>query len=121
MSPSLSLHIFIYHPSAEELSASIGTPIEGFFDGADVVFEATTPIPPIATQGVPVEVPIPSTKPVPIGEGTHMEGISKTALIPAETLTPQEGSVPPTVVQTEVASPATPLVISTSNPFVALS
>ena len=50
-----------------------------------------------------------------------MKGISETAPIPVETLTPQEGVVPPTVVQTEVASPATPLVISTSDPFATLS
>ena len=95
--------------------------MEGFFDGADVVLEAATPTPPIATQGVPAKAPILSTESVHIGEGTYTEGISETALIPAETFTPQEGAVPPAVVQTEVASPATPLIISTSDPFAALS
>lgn len=76
----------------------MGTPMEGFFDGVDVVFEAATPAPPAAAQGVPVEAPIPSTKSVPIGKGTYMEGISETAPIPAETLTPHEGTIPPAVV-----------------------
>ena len=53
--------ISIYHPTAEELSASMGTPMESFFDGADVVFEAATLAPPVAAQGVPTEAPIPST------------------------------------------------------------
>ena len=80
--------ISLYHPTAEELSASMGTPMEGFFDGVDVAFEAATPAPPAAAQGVPVEAPIPSTESVPIGKGTYTEGISETAPIPAETLTP---------------------------------
>ena len=66
--------------------------MEGFFDGADVVLEVVTPTPPIATQGVPAEVPILSTELVPIGEGTYTEGISETTPILAETLTPQEES-----------------------------
>ena len=135
----------------------MGTAMEGFFDGADMVFEAVTLAPPTTAQGVPAEAsilstepvpigegtytkgiskttliptktltlqeiaPIPSTEPVPIGKGTYMKGISETAPIPVETLTPQEGVVPPAVVQTEVASPATPLVISTSDPFATLS
>ena len=66
----------------------MGTPMEGFFDWADVVFEAATPAPPIAAQEVPAEAPIPSTELVPIGEGTYMEGISETTPIPTETLTP---------------------------------
>ena len=40
----------------------MGTPIEGFFDRADVVFEVATPAPSTAAQGVPVEAPIPSTE-----------------------------------------------------------
>ena len=99
----------------------MGTLMGGFFDGADVVFEAVTPTPHVVAQGTPVEASIPSTESVPIGEGTYMEGISETAPILAETLTPQEGAIPPTIVQTEVASPVTPLVISTSDPFAALS
>ena len=99
----------------------MGTPMEGFFDGADVVLEAATPTPSIATHGVPTEAPILSTESIHIGEGTYTEGISETAPILTETFTPQEGAVPPAVVQTEVASLATPLIISTSDPFAALS
>ena len=99
----------------------MGTSMEGFFDGADVVFEAATPTPPVAVQGVSVEAPIPSTKLVPIGESTHTERVSETTHIPAKTPTPQEGAIPPVIAQTEVVSPATPLVISTNNPFAALS
>ena len=66
----------------------MGTPMEGFFDGADVVLEATTPTPPIATQGVPAEAYILSTESVHIGEGTYTEGIRETAPILAETFTP---------------------------------
>ena len=83
---------------AKELSASMGTPIEGFFDGAGVVFEAATLTPPVTAQGVPTEPSIPSTKLVPIGKGTYMEEISETTSIPVETLTPQEGAIPPTIV-----------------------
>lgn len=64
----------------------MGTPMEGFFDGADVVFEVTTPTPPTIAQVVSVEALIPSTKPVPIGEGTYTKRISETAPIPIETL-----------------------------------
>ena len=80
--------ISVYHPMAEELFASMGTPMESFFDGFDVVFEAATLTPPAATQGVPAEASILFTEPVPIGENTYTEGISKTAPIPTETFTP---------------------------------
>ena len=93
----------------------------GFFNEVDVMFEATTPAPPTATQGVPVKAPIPSTKPVPIGEGTYMERVSEAAPIPAETLTPQEVVIPLVFAQTKVTSPATSLVIFTSDPFTTLS
>ena len=65
----------------------MGTPMEGFFDGANVVFEAATPAPLVAAQEVLAEAFIPSTELEPIGEGTHTEGISETAPIPVETLT----------------------------------
>ena len=113
--------ISIYHPTAEEISASMGTPMEGFFNGVDVVFEATTSATPATTQGVPAETSIPSTKSVPIDEGTHTERVSEAALILAETLTPQEEAIPPIIAQTEITSLATPLVISTNDPFAALS
>ena len=113
--------ISIYHPTAEEISSSMGTPMEGFYDGANVVFEAATPATPAVAPRVSAEAPVPSTKPIPIDKGTHTKRVSETAPIPAETLTPQEGAIPLVVAQTEVASLATPLVISTSDPFAALS
>ena len=57
--------ISIYHPTVEEVSAAMGTPIKGFFDRVDVVAET-----PAAAQGVLVETPILSTKPGPIEEGS---------------------------------------------------
>uniref|UniRef100_A0A7N2RDL2 Uncharacterized protein n=1 Tax=Quercus lobata TaxID=97700 RepID=A0A7N2RDL2_QUELO len=41
--------ISIYHPMVEEIFASMGTPMEGFFDGVDVVFEAMASATPTAT------------------------------------------------------------------------
>ena len=100
----------------------MGTSTEGFFDGIHVVFETTTLAPAAAAaQGVPIEAPIPSTEPVPIGEGTYTERVSETVPILVETLTPQKGAIPPVVAQTEVAFYATPLIIYTSDPFMALS
>ena len=92
----------------------MGTPMEGFFDGVDVVAEAMAIAAPIAAQGVPAKTLIPSTELVPVEEGTHTERVSKLP-IPAKTPTPQKG---PT---SSITSSATPLVISTSDPFVALS
>ena len=99
----------------------MGTPMEGFFDGADVVAEAMAFASLAIAQGVPVESPIPSTEPVPIDEGTHTERVSKLAPILAETLTPQKGAISLIASQPEIEFPATPLVISTSDPFTALS
>ena len=99
----------------------MGTPMEGFFDGADVVAEAMASTTSTTAQGVPVETPILSTKSVPVDKGTHIERVSKLTPITTETLTPQKGVAPPVASQTEVASPATPPVISTGNLFVALS
>ena len=33
--------ISVYHPTVDELSTSMGAPMEGFFDGVDVVFRTT--------------------------------------------------------------------------------
>ena len=113
--------ISVYHPTIEEIFAVMGTPKEGFFDGADMVAETMASVAPVVAQGVPTKTPIPSIELVPVGEGTHTERVSESSLIPAETLTPQKGATPLAAFQTEVASPATPLVISTSDPFTALS
>ena len=75
----------------------MGTPMGGFFDGANVMFEVATLAPPAIAQGVPVEAPIPSSEPVLIGEGTYKERVSEAAPIPTETLTPQEVVIPPVV------------------------
>ncbi|KAL0008740.1 hypothetical protein SO802_010242 [Lithocarpus litseifolius] len=99
--------ISIYHPTAEQISAFMGTPMECFFDGADV--------------GVPADAPIPSIEPVPMDEGTHIERVSETTPILAKTLTPEERAIPPAAAQTEAVSPATPLIIFANNPFAALS
>lgn len=57
----------------------------------------------------------------PIDEGTHVERVSETTPIPAETLTPEEKAIPLATVQFETVSPATPLIISNNYPFTALS
>ena len=112
--------ISIYHPTTKEVSAAMGTLMEGFFDRVDVVAEAMASAS-IAAQGAPTETPIPSAEPSPIKEDAQTERISESAFIPIETPTPQKGVTPAATSQTESASPSTPLVISTSDPFVALS
>ena len=92
----------------------MGTPMKGFFDGVDVVAEAMATAAPVTVQGVPTKTLIPSAKLVPVEEGTHTERVSELP-IPAKTPTPQKGPASST------ASSATPLVISTSDPFLALS
>ena len=47
----------------------MGTPMECFFNGADVVAEIMAYVAPTAIQGVLAKTPIPSTKPKPIEEG----------------------------------------------------
>ena len=42
--------ISIYHPTAKEVFAVIGTPMEGFFDWVDVVAKAMAPTTPTTTQ-----------------------------------------------------------------------
>ena len=56
---------FVHHPMSEEVSATIGTPIEGFFDGAAIVAEAMASAS-TATQGAPAEALIPSPKLGPV-------------------------------------------------------
>ena len=92
--------------------------MEDFFDRADVVF--ATPAPSVAAHRIPAKAPIPSSELVPRKESTYIEKVSETTPISAKTPTPQE-EVIPAAVQTETASPILSLVISTSDPFVALS
>ena len=98
----------------------MGTPMEGFFDGADIMVEpiASTPT---AAQGVPAEAPIPSHKLGPIEESAQTERVGESASIPAKIPTPQKGVTSVGASQIRSASLATPLVISASDPFVALS
>ena len=65
--------------------------------------------------------PIPSIETRLVEEGAQTEGVSKPAFIPVETPTPHKGVIPLTTSQTEIASLTTPLIISTSDPFTALS
>ena len=91
----------VYRLTAEEISASMGVPMEGFFDGAEAVL--ATPAPP-ATHKALAKTPTPSTEPVP-REGTHVEGVGETTPLPAERFTPSEGAIPSTAVQTKITSP----------------
>ena len=95
----------------------MGVPMDGFFDGAEAVL--ATPAPSITAHKTPAKTPTPSAEPVP-REGTHVEGVGETSL-PAERPTPLEGAIPPAAVQTKTTSPVLPLVISTSDPFAAIS
>ena len=106
---------------AEEISAAMGTTMEGFFDGVDVVAKAMVIATSAATQTVPAETPIPSTKLVLVDEGTYTKRVSEPTPTFAETLTPQKEATYLAASQTKVASPATPFVISTSDRFAALS
>ena len=92
--------------------------MEGFFDGANVAFATLAPS--VAAHGVPAETPTPPSESVPREESTHSERVSETTPNSAKTPTSQEGVIP-AAVQTEAASSILPLVISTSDPFAALS
>ena len=107
----------VYHPTAEEISASMGVPMEGFFDGAEAVL--STPAPPAAHKA-PAKTPTPSAEPVP-REGTHVEGVGETTPLPAERFAPSEGATPSAVVQTKITPSILPLVISSSDPFADIS
>ena len=103
----------------EELSASMGAPMGGLFDEADIVF--ATPVPSATAPKVPAEAPSLPTEPIPIDDGTHTGKVSKVTPVPVETHSSQGVVTPPATLQIEASSPATPLVISTSDPFTALS
>ena len=96
----------------------MGVPKEGFFDGAKAVL--ATPAPSTAAHKTPTKTLTPSAEPVP-REGTHVEGVGETTPLPAERPTPSKGAIPPAAVQTKTTSPILPLVISTSDPFAAIS
>ena len=97
----------------------MGALMGGFFNGADVLF--ATPVPYAVASRVPAKALSLPTEPEPIDEGTYTGKVSEVTPVPAETHSPQEVVTPPATVQTEAASPATPFVICTSDPFEALS
>ena len=103
---------------SREVPIAMGTPMEGFFDREDIVAEAMASTFD-ATQGAPVEAPIPPPKTVPIEESIQAEKVGESVPIPAEIhsqkVTPLSASQPGS------ASLATLPVISTSDPFVILS
>ena len=70
----------------------MGAPMEGFFDGANVVF--ATPAPSAIAPGVPTKASTLPTEPAPIDKGTHTGKVSEAILVLAETLTPQEVATP---------------------------
>ena len=94
--------------------------MEGFFDGATIVAEAMA-FTSTAAQGAPIEAPIPSPKPNPIENNAQTERVGESIPILAKIPNPQKGTIPAGASQTRSASPATPPVISASDPFVALS
>lgn len=71
----------------EEAPAIAGTPMEGFFDGADVASAAVA-----AAQKAPAEALVPPSELVSTKESTHFQRfvIGESALIPAKIPTPQK-------------------------------
>ena len=57
----------VYHPTTDEISTTMHTPMEGFFDEVDIVAQAMASAS-ITTQGVSTETPIPSQEPSPVEE-----------------------------------------------------
>ena len=94
----------------------MGTPMEGFFGGAKFATLAAS----TNTHGVPVETSTSPTEPVPIDESTHTGEVSEVTHPLAETPSVQRGATPPAATQIETTS-VTPIVISTDEPFTALS
>ena len=94
----------------------MGTPMEGFFGGVEFATPATS----ASMHGVPIETSTSPTKPVPIDEGTHTREVSEVTPSLAETPLVQRGATPPAATQIETTL-VTPLIISTGDPFVALS
>ena len=97
----------------------MGVSMEGFFDGADVVF--ATPAPSTTTHKAPAKAPTPFVEPVPREEGTHTEKAGETTPLPAETPAPPKRAISPAAIQTKTAPFVLPLVISTSDPFAVIS
>ena len=98
----------------------MGTPMEGFFDGTDIMAKAMAPTP-AAAQGAPVETSIPSPKPDPVEESAQTERVGEFTSILAEAPTHQKRVTPTDASQTRSASLATPPIICGSDPFATFS
>ena len=68
-------------------------PVEGFFDGVDIMAKAMESTSAIA-QGAPTKVPIPSPKPSPIKESARTERVCESVPTLAEIPTPQKEVTP---------------------------
>ena len=108
---------------SEEAPTTTSAPIEGFFDGAEAMAETMASASIATAQGALTKALVPPSKPISIEESTQAKkvAIEEFAPITTEIPTPQKGVSPTGASQTKSTSLATPLVISTSNPFIALS
>ena len=113
----------VYHPTSEEAPTTTSAPMEGFFDRVNVMAEAMASASVATTQGAPAETLVLPSEPIPTEESTQAERTlsGESAPISAETPTPQKEVTPTGTSQTESTSPATPPIISASDPFIALS
>ena len=96
--------------------------MKGFY-GANVVAEAMASASAAAAQGALIKALVPPSEPISTEKSTQDERVitGESAPIPTEIPTPQKGFTPAMASQTESISPATPLIISTNDPFIALS
>ena len=65
----MSTPLSVYYSTSGEVSVALGMPIEGFFDGVDIVVEAMAFASTVA-QGAPTKALIPSPKSVSVEEST---------------------------------------------------
>ena len=72
---------------SEEVSVAMGTPIEGFFDGAGIMVEAMASAS-TTVQEAPTDAPIPSPRLGPIEESAQTERVGEFVPIPVETPIP---------------------------------
>ena len=70
----------------------MGMPMEGFFDGVDIVAEAMA-FTFVVALGVPVEASIPSPKPIPVEENTQAERVGEFVPILVEIPNPRKKSL----------------------------
>ena len=98
----------------------MGMPIEDFFNEADIVVEVMASAF-VAEQGAPIEIPICPPKPILVEESTQTERVCEFVPIPIEIPSPHKEVTPIGASQIGSAFPATLLIISASDLFVALS